>query len=218
MNNIPSGLRKCRFFKDIEDDVDKVTSCLGAKVVSYGKEGLVMQEGDAVESIGIVLSGKVMVIKEDLNGNASIINKLGEGEVFGESMICAGIKNSDVTVRAAERTRVMFLDYGKIITLCPNCCAYHLALVRNLVELIANKNVLLNQKMEIITRKTIREKLLGYFILQSKTAGSRKFRIPFNRTELAFFIGADRSAMTRELAHMREDGLIRFDKKDFELM
>ena len=218
MKDTPPGLKKCRLFKNIEDDVEKVTSCLGAKAVSYGKEGVVLLEGDAVESIGVILSGKVLIIKEDLNGNISIIDELGEGEVFGESIICAGIKTSDVTVRAAERSRIMFLDYGKIITLCPNCCDYHLALIRNMVELIANKNVLLNKKMEIITKKTIREKLMSYFVLQSKTAGSRKFRIPFNRTELAFFIGADRSAMTRELAHMEKDGLIRFDKKEFELM
>ena len=174
-------------------------------------------EGDPVEAVGIVLSGKVRIIKEDFNGNVSIIGELLEGDIFGEAMICAGIKHSMVTVQAAQLCEIMFLDYRKIISLCSFACEYHKELIRNMIVLIANKNIMLTQKMEIIVKRTIREKLLSYFEFQSKAAKSRKFSISFNRTELADFIGTDRSSMTRELNNMQRDGLIRFSKNNFEL-
>jgi len=157
-------------------------------------------------------------MNQDAAGNAGIINELGEGDIFSESIVCAGLRESMVTVQAADRSDVMFIDYRKVITLCPSVCGYHLKLIENMIELIATKNIMLNRKMDIVTKRTIRERLLGYLDIRSKEAKSRKFDIPFSRTELAFFLCVDRSAMTRELNSMVKDGLIRFSKRSFELL
>ena len=212
-----ASLKTCQLFKGLEENISDILSCLRAHVVSCDKDNFVVMEGDPIESIGIVLTGRLRLMKEDINGNTSMIDELGENDIFGES-VCAGLKSSFVTVQAAERSDILFLNYRKVITLCSSVCAYHLKLVENMLELIAAKNVMLAQKMEIIAKRTIRERLLSYFELQSKSAKSRKFSIPFSRTELAFFLCVDRSAMTRELGSMAENGLIRFDKRNFELL
>ena len=213
-----SVIKKCQLFNGLEDDITKIISCLKSKTISYDRDSFAIMEDDPIESMGIILSGRVRIIREYADGNIDIIGELADGEIFGVAMVCAGIKNSMVTVKAVEKCKIMYLDYRKIINVCPSVCKFHLKIIKNLIELVAAKNLMLQQKMEIVTKKTIREKLLNYFAIQSKTAKSRKFSIPFNRTDLAFYIGADRSSMTRELYRMQNDGLIRLDKKNFELL
>ena len=109
------------------------------------------------------------------------------------------------------------LDYGRILHACKLVCRFHHRMIENMVELIAEKNLTLVEKLEVVSRTTIREKLLTYLARQAEAAGARTFTIPMGRTALAEYLCTDRSAMTRELARMRDEGLIDYTKRTFTL-
>ena len=105
----------------------------------------------------------------------------------------------------------------RILTVCPSACQFHSRLIRNLLSVLALKNKMLTQKLEHMSKRTTREKLLSYLSEQSQRAGSPVFDIPFNRQQLADFLSVDRSAMSAELCRMRDEGILSFERSHFEL-
>ena len=166
--------------------------------------------------VGIVLCGGVNIINEDIDGNKLLLTEIGPGELFGEVFACAGIFHSTVTIVANGDTKVLCFNYDKIITTCHRSCIFHTKLIENMLKILAQKNLMLNQKIEIISKRSLREKLLCYFNYQCK--GSKTFSIPLNREELASYLCADRSAVSNELSKMQKDGVIMYKKNQFELM
>ncbi len=197
-------------------DFEQVLNCLSAKSAAYAKGDAVLLSGGTVDFVGLVLSGSVQVIKEDVNGRIGILTELGVSELFGEVFACAGIAQSPVTVLAAENTEILRMDYRKIITSCTSACPFHAKLIENMLRLIARKSLMLNQKIEILSKRTTREKLLAFFDMQRGTA--KTFTIPYNREELAHYLCVDRSAMSNELCKMRDEGILRFHKNAFEML
>lgn len=190
--------------------------CLSAKTAAYKKDDVILLSGNAVNFVGLLIKGGARIIKEDVDGNISILTELSVSDTFGEVFACAGVTHSPVTVQASEDSEILFFDYKKIITSCTSSCPFHARLIENMLRLVAQKNLMLNQKIEVLSKRTTREKLLCFFDMQRGTA--KKFTIPFNREELAHYICADRSAMSNELCRMRDDGLIKFKKSTFELL
>lgn len=201
-----------------EKDYDEMLKCLNAKVFTYETGTIICLADEDILEVGIILFGDIQIIKEDYLGNRTIITALSEGDVFGETFACAGIKKSPVTVFAATRCEVLFIDYKKIVTTCSLVCIFHTMLIENMLKLLANKNLILNQKIELISNRTTREKLMSYFALQKKKANSNKFTVPFKRYELADYLCVDRSAMSRELCKMRDENLLKFNGNLFELL
>ncbi len=197
-------------------DFERMLNCLSAKTADYMKGDVILLSGDTVNFVGLVLSGSVQVIKEDMDGRITILTELGVSELFGEVFACADIAQSPVTVLAAESTEILRMDYKKIITSCTSACPFHAKLIENMLKLVARKNLMLNQKIEILSKRTTREKLLAYFDMQRGMA--KKFTIPYNREELAHYLCVDRSAMSNELCKMRDEGMLRFQKSAFELL
>ena len=167
---------------------------------------------------GMVETGKLQIIKEDYWGNRSIIETAGPGDVFGEAFSCAEIVPVPVSVVAAEQTRVLLFDYQKLLTTCSSSCEFHTRVIKNMIRILAEKNIMLMQKMEHITKRSTREKLLSYLSTQAFIKKSSSFDIPFNRQELADYLSVDRSAMSAELSRMRDEGMIRFKKNHFTLV
>jgi len=197
-------------------DFELMLSCLSAKTAAYKKDDIVLLSGDAVNFVGLVLSGGVKVIKEDMEGRVAILTELSVSDMFGEVFACAGIDHSPVTVQASEATEILFINYKRIITSCTSACPFHTKLIENMLKLVAAKSLMLNQKIEILSKRTTREKLLAFFDMQRGAA--RKFTIPYNREELAGFLCVDRSAMSNELGKMRDEGIIKFKKNIFEII
>ena len=211
-------LKQCPLFDQIEkSDLKVLLGCLAAVRRSYEKNEFVFLAGDAVRSVGIVLAGGVHVLQEDYWGNSTILAHIPPGGLFGEAFSCAEINRLPVSVMAATKTEVLLLDYRRIITTCSSSCAFHLALIENMMKLLAQKNIMLTQKMEIITHRTTRARLLAFLSIQAMKAGKSRFTIPFNRRQLADYLSVERSAMSAELSHMQADGLIRTNKSEFEL-
>lgn len=197
-------------------DFEKMWGCIEARTQSYKKDDIILISGDPVNFVGLILSGSVKVIKEDMNGNAAILTELTVSELFGEVFACAGIDHSPVTVQASEKIEVLFINYRKIISTCSSTCGFHAKLIENMLRLIAKKNLLLHQKIDLLSKRTTREKLLMFF--DTQRGMSKKFTLPYNREEMARYLCVDRSAMSNELCKMRDEGLIRFYKNEFEIL
>ena len=196
-------------------DFENMIGCMEAKMWRYGKGDVVLLSGDTVNYIGLIVSGSVKIIKEDLGGDITILTELAAPELFGEVFACAGVDHSPVTVQAAEVSEILFLNYKRVIMTCSSACVFHSKLIENMLKIIAQKNLRLNRKIEILSKRKTREKLLCFFDEQRGMA--KKFIVPYNREEMANFLCVDRSAMSNELCKMRDEGLIRFHKNEFEL-
>ena len=218
MKNIEIIKSNPLFKEIIENDLETMLSCLSAKQCFYNQNSFIFLTGESIHHIGIMMSGKIIITKEDGFGNRSIIAEVIPGEMFGEAFACSGIENSTVSVQAAADSVVLLIDYKRIVTTCSSACIFHTKLIENMLAILAKKVLMLNQKIGIVSKRTTREKLMAYFEIQKDRANSNKFTIPYNREELADFLFVDRSAMSRELCRMRDEGLIDFRKNRFEIL
>lgn len=206
------------FFGINKEDLPSMLTCLGSFERKYKKGEIILLESNEVRSVGIILSGTVHMIKEDAKGYQTLLVTLKKGELFGESFSCGSHLDARVSFFAAASCIVLFLPFYKIIHSCKMSCTFHHRLIENMVRLISDKNVQLMHKIEVISKKTLRDKITAYLQHQAVEQNSRHFTIPLKRTELAEFLCADRSALTRELSLMQRDGLISYEKNTFDLL
>lgn len=218
MNEI-TGLKSCALFHNLAaDEIYRVLSCFSPRRAAYKKDDTVMSSGDAVENIAIVLSGSVLISKEDADGSRVILAVAGAYEMFAEAIVCAGAKISPVSVICDSDCEILFLPYAKITKPCTMTCLFHAKIIENLMRVLAQKNMLLNKRIDLLTKRTLREKLAYYLQSEAAAHNSRSFTMSITREELADFICANRSAMTRELSSMQDEGLISFNKNNFDLL
>jgi len=156
--------------------------------------------------IGIILNGYLEIIRTDHNANRTIIEELYDGDIFG-TMI-SSLNNNEYDIITKEETTIILLDYNRLINFSENSKSYYNEFIKNLLQIIISKVKEKNERIEILTKKTIRNKLLEYFNITSKKNGSRNIYIPFNYTDLADYLAIDRSAMSRELKYLKEEGII----------
>lgn len=211
-------LKKLPLFDGIrEDDLPKMLDCLGGTVRQFKKNEIIILEDETIHVIGTPLSGTVHMIKEDIDGGKTLLVSIGEGELFGESFACGSQLHACVSFVAATPCTILFLPFHKVIHSCTLSCVFHHHLIENMVRLISEKNQRLMIKAAIISQKTLREKILAYLRNEAERQNSRRFTIPLGRVALAEYLCADRSALTRELSLMRDEGLIDYEKNTFIL-
>lgn len=219
MPQLQEILKKCSLFQNMkEEEISNILNCFRPKTVKYQKDQTIFFTGDTVRSIGIVLSGVIQISKENIYGNKTILTSLSQSDLFAETFVCAGVSEIPVNVTATTDCTVLFLDFHRVITSCANVCEFHQKLIENMLRIVANKNLFLNQKLEVVSGRTIREKLEAYFNQQIQIHHSSTFLIPFSRQELADYLCVDRSALSRELCKMRDEELISFEKNKFTVL
>ena len=212
-------LRSSQLFSGVsEEELTAMLTCLGAEKRSFPKEAFLLRSGDTAESIGLVLSGSVLVIQEDIWGNRNILSRTAPGQTYAAAFACAPSSVSNVSVVTETPTAVLFLNVKRLLTVCPSACAHHSRIIRNLLSDLAGKNLLLNEKLTHIAQRTTRAKLLSYLSDQAEAAHASRFVIPFDRQELADYLSVDRSAMCAELSRMKRDGLIDYNRNQFEIV
>lgn len=212
-------LKSSQFFAEIdENDMPTLLKCLKANVKTYHKNNIIFMMDDEIKTIGIVLSGSVLIVKEDVMGNKNILTEITKGQIFGETFVCAGIKKSPVTAETLTGCEVMFVEFNQIVSPCTIACNFHRKLIENMMRVIAQKNIILNQKIEFISKGTTRDKLMLYLKSQAKNNNSNDFSISFSRNELSDFLCVDRSAMSRELCKLRDEKIIKFHKNNFQIL
>ena len=192
-------------------------SCLRAEKRDFPKEAFVLRAGDTADSIGLVLSGAVLVIQEDIWGNRNILSKAGLGQTFAAAYACAIGSRLNVSVIAETPVTVMFLNVKRILNVCPSACSHHSRIIRNLLGELAEKNLRFNEKLTHMGQRTTRSKIMSYLSAEAQRLGTYEFDIPFSRQQLADYLGVERSGLSLELGKMRSEGLLDFRKSHFVL-
>lgn len=211
-------IRKSKLFKNINEyDTELMLNCLAASEKKYKKGQIILKTGDYINSIYMVLSGEVHILRDDYWGNQSILTEIGEGEIFGETYACMSNIPLQVNAEVAKDCTVMELNVKKVMTTCSAACKFHSSLIQNLTSVLAEKNLLLTNKLECMSERTIRDKVMSYLYMQSQKNGSSEFDIPFNRQQMADFLAVDRSAMSKELGKLRDEGILEFKRNHFYL-
>lgn len=212
-------LRKCPLFNQIEDEnLIAMLNCFGAKVEFFDKKYTIFAEGTRAKHIGIVLSGSAQVIQVDYYGNRSILFAVEPSEMFGEAFACAEMQSMPAAVIANEPCEVMLIDCNHILHTCSNNCGFHQQIIFNMMKNLATKNVMFQQKIEITSKRSTRDKLMTYLMFQAKKMKSSSFDIPFDRQELADYLEVDRSGLSAEISKLRKEGIIENQRKHFTLL
>ena len=192
--------------------------CLGAKKCSYKKGDTVLAEGDKAKYLGIVLKGSVQLVRVDYYGNRSILTSIEPPQLFGEAFAFAGLDSVPVDVVATEDTDILLTDAMHIARPCENACAFHRQMTLNLLQIVARKNLVLHRKIEITSKRSTREKLMTYLLLQAKKAGSSTFTVPYDRQELADYLGVERSGLSTEIGKLRNEKVLECRRSTFTLL
>ncbi len=212
-------LRKTKLFAGVDgEDILSMLSCLGARLVSYKKGEYVLRQGGQLRDILVLAEGCLHIQKDDYWGNRSILGQIGVGEIFGEAYAApeSGALLNDVV--AVENSSVFFFDVKRVLSTCSSACRFHTLVVQNLFFAISEKNRSLVRKLDYISRRTTRDKLISYLSEEAKRQNRADITIPFNRQQLADYLSVDRSAMSSELCKMRDEGLLTFEKNRFRLL
>jgi len=209
-------LLKCPLFAGIvPEDMAAMLACLHARDKAVSKGEIILSEGAPADLIGVVLSGVVQVIREDYFGNRSMMAKLGPSDLFAEAFALAGVEAMPVTVMAAEDCEVMLINVERIMHPCSGGCGFHQQMIYNLMRILALKNLACNRKIEVTSKRTTRDKLMSYLMLEAKRKRSDSFSIPFDRQELADYLEVDRSGLSSEIGKLRREGVLECERSRF---
>lgn len=199
------------FIKDFE------TNCSKVQKKTFFKNEVITTYIEKRNQFCILISGNADLVRYDLNGNKTIVEHFSKNDVFGEVFYDI-TTNNELLVEANSKCEVLIYIYDDIHSKCKNSCKFHQTLSENLPELILNKVTKLNMRIELLAKRSIRDKLLGYFNLLSSKNLSRTFFLPFSLTDLADYLSIDRSAMMRELKFLKEEGFVKKNGKKITLL
>ena len=205
------------FFGISAEEASAMLSCLQAEKKDFPKEAFLLHAGDTAESIGLILSGSILVIQEDIWGNRNILSKAGPGQTFAAAYACAPGSVLNVNVFAETPVTALFLNVKRILNVCPSACTHHSRIIRNLLSDLAEKNLRFSEKLTHMSQRTTRDKLMSYLSAEAQRLGTYEFDIPFSRQQLADYLGVERSGLSLELGKMRSEELLDFYKNHFAL-
>jgi len=197
-------------------ELESMLGCISAEIKTVNKGSIILLAGDAPKQVGVVLRGQLQIVREDYDGNRSLIEVLASGDIFAEALCCAGVPESPVTVIAGADSTVLLMSFARILHICSSACSFHRELIKNMLKLIAAKNLQLQSHMEILGMKSIRSKVMHYIESLARKQGC-EVTISLNREELANYLCVERSALSHELMRMKKDGLIEYRKNKFVL-
>jgi len=212
-------LEQCPLFEGISmEDLQAMMGCIGGRVLDVEKGRFVFHEGAPATHVGMVLKGAVRLVREDYYGNRSIVAHIGPAQLFGETYACANAAALPVSIQADADSRVLLMDCRRITTSCSSACSFHSRIIFNLLRVVATKNLLYDQKIQITSQRTTREKLMAYLLSQAKLMGSSRFTIPYDRQGLADYLEVDRSGLSAEISKLRAAGVLESRKNVFVLL
>ena len=218
MNQYFPILKRTQLFAGVgEESLSAMLSCLGARSCSYQKGEYVLRQGAHLSDILVLVEGELHIQKDDYWGNRSILGHIAAGEMFGEAYAAVPNEPLMVDVVAVEDTVVLFLNLAKMQTTCTHACPHHARISASVTAIIARKSLDLSRRILHVAPKTIRGKVLAYLSDIAERTGENEFDIPFDRQQLADYLGVDRSALSAELSRMQKAGLIETRRSHFVL-
>lgn len=213
-----NAIKNSIIFKDIDEkDILPMLGCLSPTKKSYKKGSYILNQGEYIDFVCLIISGSVRIENIDIWGNRKIMSELTKSDIFAESYACVTNEPLMVDAIASSDCVILTMNMNKVMTTCPSSCNFHNKLIKNMLSVFAMKNIAFTRKIEHITQKNTREKVLSYLNYMSSKFGSTSFEIPFNRQQLADYLSVERSALSSELSKMQADGLISYKKNKFTL-
>lgn len=213
------NMKNCILFKDLsEEQLKAILTCFQPKIKQYDKNELILDEYSTIYAIGVVLSGRIQLEQIDVYGNRHIVNVLGKNELLLESFVCANVSKIPMKIIALQPSEIMFIDYHHLMNPCEIGCSFLNQIMQNLVFILANKNLNFHRKLQIISKKTTKDKLLAYLNMEVIKQNSLKILIPYDRKQLADYLGVDRSGLSQEISKLVKTNKLKTDKNYFELI
>lgn len=211
-------LKSCPFFSGMtEQEILSILHCLEAKVVKKVRNEYIFRCGESTQTMGLVLSGSVLVVQEDLWGHRNLLTKVLPGDFFAESYAATAGSVLNVSVVTNADAELLMLNVNRLLTVCRTACSHHSMLIRNLVSVLAGKLLLWDNKITHISKRTTREKLLSYLSSESIRQGKLSFDIPYDRQQLADYLSVERAAMSAELSKLKKEGILDTERNHFVL-
>ena len=219
INNYMETISAAPLFDGIKrDKLANMLVCLQPSIKILGPGEVALNSGDTTRNIGIVISGCIHAVKVLPDGTQRLHTRKTAGEIYGEVLACTENVPSPVTLYSEGETAVMLIDHDRMLKQCANTCGHHSLLIRNLLMIISRQYFALHENIDYLTKKSVRAKLSAYLYDHSGHGEHNQFMIPLNRSELADYLGVDRSAMSRELSRMKQEGIIDFYKNSFKVI
>ena len=206
------------FYGMNDEELKGLLECFNARLKKYEKNDLIIRQGDLISNIYLILDGEVNIEKDSFWGRRIIISRLEKNDNIALSFVGSKSVESSIDATAVKDTLVLILGYEKCTCMCQNACTRHKVLINNLFQILSKENLELIQKIENISQKTIRDKILTFLSNEAQKKHSNTFDIQFNRQDLADYLNIDRSAMSFELSKLQKEGILKFNKNHFELM
>ena len=207
-------------FKGVdESDCKRMMSCFNTEVKKYRAGSKIADFSRSTDKVGIMLSGKAVMVRYDINGVRTIVETLGEQGIFGEFFTFAGTHRSSVEIIADTDCEVMFFRREEILKRCENACRCHSMVVENLLMLMSEKTISLSERIEVLSQRSIEDKLISFLqITEDNTPKGDTPQIPFSTTALSDYLCVNRSSLQREIARLKQEGVISVSKRKFRLV
>ena len=207
---------KIKLFDNINgESCHLMMECFDARHRTFKRGQIVYDFSGGENSIVIITKGKAFMIREDIDGMKDILEHIEENGIFGDMLNFSKITKDNIYVLCEEDCECIFIRYDQITKRCVNACGHHTQLIENLFDLMLNKALMLSERVEVLSRRSIRSKLMCYFIILAREKNVAN--LPFSITALAEYLCVDRSAMVRELGNMKKEGIIELDKREIKI-
>ena len=201
-----------------EESQQAMRTCFDMREVSFRADEVIYDFGAGRNMVGVLAEGAAVIERIDQQGSRTILERLESGGVFGEMLMFENVAGDSITVIAEEPCRVWFMQDEHMTRRCEKACAHHSRLVENMFHIMTEKAAALSERVEVLSRRSIREKLLCYFGLLAGQRQKPSFQLPFSLSALADYISADRSAMMRELKNLVDEGIIERNGKKVRIL
>lgn len=195
---------------------EKLLTYLEAISYKYPKNKEIFSNISSDNFMCIILSGHLQIVRNDIEGNRTIVEDFLENSLFGS--LSYPLKNEEYQVITKEETKVVIIDFNSILNMKENHFAFYNQFLKNLISILTNLLTKANERIEVLSNKSIRDKLLDYFRILSKKSNSKVIYLPISYTELADYLAVNRSALSREIKNLKDDNLIETKGKKIKLL
>ena len=210
-------LRKTSLLRGMTDaELTALMESLAPHARRYDKGELLLMSGYETKEVGIILEGEITAAKPMPDGTPITMARMGPGGVFAD-VLAGGRSKSPVNVTAASPCLVLYLPCAALLRPCGEPNAAHWKLLQNWLETISNKYFSLDRRLELLCCKSLRGRICLWLLEQREQTGSDTFTIAMTRAELAAYLNCDRSALSRELGRMQEEGLVELYRSTFKV-
>lgn len=201
-----------------KEEIHSIINASSCCIKTFDSKINIYKAVEKIQSVGIILDGIVDIIHTSINGDETIVNRLTKGNTFGNCFSCVSNINNLNDIRSITFSTILFIDIYNLLKDSNFSYEFRINLFENIMSSLAQTNIALNTKIQILSQKTLRDKLITYFELLSIQNGSNKITIPFNREQLACYLGSERSSVCRELSKLKYDNIININKNNIVLL